>query len=232
MICFTTVTHLINHKAVEVWAAMHHIYQMYMLHGFHIVAIAGNGEFAWIANQVASLPTNPILNLVAALEHLGLIKRNIHFLKEKACLIFHSMPFECIPAVMCIHMVLHTVQFMNSFPRKGGLKHYPPNVIMNGTRLHMNQLQLKFGRYCQVAEDVTPCNSLAVRTCGAISMGPSGNLSGGQRFLALDTGKLIFRNCWKELPMPLAVINRVNVLDSIERSMLVFTDCLGGVIGN
>jgi hypothetical protein len=31
MICFTTVTHIINHKVVEVWAAMHKIYQMYML---------------------------------------------------------------------------------------------------------------------------------------------------------------------------------------------------------
>jgi hypothetical protein len=29
MICFTTVTHLINHKVVEVWAVMHKIYQMY-----------------------------------------------------------------------------------------------------------------------------------------------------------------------------------------------------------
>jgi hypothetical protein len=28
MICFTTVTQLINHKVVEVWAAMHKIYQM------------------------------------------------------------------------------------------------------------------------------------------------------------------------------------------------------------
>ena len=92
---------------------------------------------------------------------------------------------------MLIRMVLHTVQFMNSFLQKGGLKHYPPNAIMNGTRLHMNQLQLKFGSYCQVVEDVTPCSSLAARTRGAISMGPSGNLSGGQRFLALNTGKLI-----------------------------------------
>ena len=65
---------------------------------------------------------------------------------------------------MCIRMVLHTVQFMNSFPWKGGLKHYPLSAIMNGTRLHMNQLQLKFGSYCQVAEDVTPRNSLAART--------------------------------------------------------------------
>jgi hypothetical protein len=64
MICFTTVTHLINHKVmVEVWAAVHKIYHMYMLCGFHIVEITGDGEFAWIVDQVASLPTNPILNL-------------------------------------------------------------------------------------------------------------------------------------------------------------------------
>ena len=62
---------------------------------------------------------------------------------------------------------------------------------MTGAQLHMNQLQLKFGSYCQVAEDVTPRNSLAARTRAAISMGPSGNLSGGHRFMALDTGKMI-----------------------------------------
>ncbi len=80
MICFMTVTHLINHKVVEVWAAMHKTYQMYMLCGFHIVQIAGVGKFVWIADQVASLPTNPILNLAAASEHVGLIERNIRFL--------------------------------------------------------------------------------------------------------------------------------------------------------
>ncbi len=95
---------------------------------------------------------------------------------------------------------------------------------MTGAQLHMSQLQLKLGSYCQVAEDVTPCNSLAARTCGAISMGPSENLSGGQRFLALDTGKMIVRNHWKELPMLSAVIDRVNVLGHAKCSLLVFTD--------
>jgi hypothetical protein len=133
---------------------------------------------------------------------------------------------------MLIRMVLYTVQFMNSFPQKGGLKHYPPSAIMNGTRLHMNQLQLKFGSYCQVAEDVTHRNSLAARTRGAISMGPSGNLSGGKCFLTLDTGKLVVRNCWKELPMTSDVIGRVNLLGRTEQSLLVFTDCLGRAIGD
>ncbi len=157
---------------------------------------------------------------------------NICFLKEKTHLIRHSLPFERIPTLMLIHMVLHTVQFMNSFLLKGGLKHYPPSAIMNGTRLHMNQLQLKFGSYCQVVEDVTSRNSLAACTWGAISMGPSKHLSGGQLFLALDTDKLIVRKCWKELPMPLAVINHVNVFGCTKRSMLVFTDCLGRAIGD
>ncbi len=63
-------------------------------------------------------------------------------------------------------------------------------------------------------------------------MGPSGILSGVQCFLALDTCKLIARNCWKELPVPLAVINRVNVLGRTKWSLLVFTDHLGRVIGD
>jgi hypothetical protein len=150
---------------------------MYMLCGFHIVEIAGDGEFAWIADQVAFLPTNPILNLAAAAKHVGLIECTIRFLKEKTCLIRHSLPFERITALMLICIVLHTVQFMNSFPRKGGLKHCPPSAIMTGAKLHVIQLQLKFGSYCQVAEDVTPHNSLAARKRGAILMGLSENLS-------------------------------------------------------
>jgi hypothetical protein len=196
-ICFTTVTHLINHKVSEVWAAMHKINQMYMLCGFHIVEIAGDGEFAWIADQVASLPTTPILNLAAASKHVGMVELNFCFLKEKTCSICQSFPFERIPALMLVCMVLYTMQFMNSFPCKGGLKHYPPRAIMTGAQLHISQLGLKFGSYGQVAEDVTPCKSLAAGTHGAISMRPSGNLSGGQGFLALDTGKVIVWNHWK-----------------------------------
>jgi hypothetical protein len=96
---------------------------------------------------------------------------------------------------------------------------------MTGTQLHISQMQLKFWSYCQVAEDAAPCNSLAARTCVPIYMGSY--LSGGQRFLALDTGTLIVRNLWNELPMPLALIDRVNMLGRVKRSLLVFTDHLG-----
>jgi hypothetical protein len=72
---------------------------MYMLRGFHIVEIAGDGEFAWIADQIASLPTNSVLDLAATSQHVGWIEHNIHFLKEKTRSICHSLPFERIPAL-------------------------------------------------------------------------------------------------------------------------------------
>ncbi len=52
-----------------------------------------------------------------------MIERNIRFLKEKVRSLRHSLPFKRIPALMLIRMVMHTVLFMNSFPRKGGLQH-------------------------------------------------------------------------------------------------------------
>jgi hypothetical protein len=91
------------------------------------------------------------------------------------------------------------------------------------------------GEFAWIADQVasvTPRNSHAARMRGGISMGPSGNLSRGQRFLALDTGKMILRNRWKEIPMPLAVINHVNVLGHAKRSLLMFTDRHGRVIGD
>jgi hypothetical protein len=78
---------------------------MYMLCGFPMVKIAGDGEFPWIADQVASLPTTPILNFAAASKYAGLVEQKTCFLKEKTCLICHSLPFECTPALMLVRMV-------------------------------------------------------------------------------------------------------------------------------
>jgi hypothetical protein len=60
----------------------------------------------------------------------------------------------------------------------------------------------------------------------------SGNLTGGQAFLALDTGEKITRFQWTELPMPAAVIKRVNQLGKNESLILTFTNRHGHKIGD
>ena len=231
-ICFTTITHMTKRNKGDVWVALLATYKMYLMRGFRIVVVKGDQEFASISDLVAGLPTMPRLDWAAASQHCGLIERNIRFLKEKIRSLRHSVPFEQVPGIMVVRMVLHVVKFVNGFPRKGGPKLYSPGEIMTDRRLHADDLRLGFGTYCQVAEHVEPRNSLAPRTRAAISLGNSGNLSGGQVFLALDTGHTITRHQWVVLPMPPAVIARVNVLGKAEPSILTFTDRHGRVIGD
>jgi hypothetical protein len=98
--------------------------------------------------------------------------------------------------VMVVSMVLHIIKFVNGFPRCGGVRHYSPSKIMTNCCIHANDVVVSFGVYYQIAENVEPRNSLAPRTRGEILLGNSGNLSGGQMFLALDTGATMIRHQW------------------------------------
>ncbi len=168
-ICFTTVTHLCFRTKALIWEALHATCKMYLLCGFHIVVIAGDQKFNSISHLIMSLPTAPKIDWAAASQHCGLIERNIWFLKEKIHSLRHSLQFERVPGIIVDHMVLHIVKFVNGFPWRGGVKHYSPGEIMTDRRLH--DLQLGFGIYCQVAENVEPRNSLALRTRAVISLG-------------------------------------------------------------
>jgi len=119
-ICFTTVTHLTYRTKASIWKALHVTYKMYLLRGFRIVVIAGDQEFASISDLVVQLPTAPKLEWAAASQHCGLIERNIRFLKEKIRSLHHSLPFERVPGIMVVRMVLHIVKFVTGFPGRGG----------------------------------------------------------------------------------------------------------------
>ncbi len=218
-ICFTMVAHLVFRTKALIWQALHVTYKIYLLCGFQIVVIAGDQEFNLISDLIVSLPTAPTLDWAAASHDCGLIERNIRFLKEKICCLRYSLPFERVPAIMVVHMALHIVEFVNGFPQRGGVKHHSPGEIMTDHCLHANDLQLAFGIYYQVAENVEPRSSLAPRMRPAIWLGNSGNLSGGQLFLALDSGQSIVRHQWVVLPVQPAVIDHVNVLGINEPSI-------------
>jgi hypothetical protein len=159
---------------------------MYLRQGFCVTVISGDRKFAALNALTAVLSTTPCLDLVAASQHCGLIERNICFLKEKICLLHHSLPFTTVPGIMVVCMVLHIIKFVNGFPCQVGVKHFSPGEILMGHCLHKSNIALSFGVYCQVAENVQPRNSLAPQTQAAILVGSLGNLSDGQVFIVLD----------------------------------------------
>jgi hypothetical protein len=132
---------------------------------------------------------------------------------------------------MVVRMVLHIIKFVNGFPPCGGVKHYSPSEIMTNCCIHANNVVVCFGIYCQIAKNVEPQNSLAPRTRGAIFLGYSGNLSGGQMFLALNTNATVIRHQWVVLPMPSSVIDHINFIGWREPPILTFANRHGQDIG-
>jgi hypothetical protein len=137
-----------------------------------------------------------MVNLASSNEHVPEIERRIRVVKERCQATQHSL--QRIPKLLRIHIVFHTVKLLNLFPTKGGVSDtLSPKTIMSGETLdYKKHLHLHIGQYCQVQEEDTPRNSLHPRTKGAISLGPSGNLQGGFKFMALNTGKKII---WRKL---------------------------------
>ncbi len=115
-ISFTTVTHLSRHTRAFLWEDLTTTYKMYLLRGFRIVVIAGDHKFASIDELAVQLPNAPKLDWATASQHCGLIEQNIRFLKEKICSPCYSLPFEEVPSILVVRMVLHIVKFVNRFP--------------------------------------------------------------------------------------------------------------------
>jgi hypothetical protein len=111
-ICFTAVNHLPNRTAPEIFKAFKEIYQYYFHRGFRIAIVLADAEFAPVKSLIDSMPGGPILNLSSTNEHATEIERHIRV--ERCRATRHSLPFERIPNLLTIHIVL------NAFKRMGG----------------------------------------------------------------------------------------------------------------
>jgi hypothetical protein len=192
-----------------------------------------DGElFAALQTMFSELYGAPQLNLTAANEHEPFVERRIRVIKERVRAVRHSLPFKQLPRKLVAHMVLHCTKLLNFVPTKSGISMtLSPKAIMSGEQIDYQDYNLPFGSYCQVHEDTQPRNSMAARTQGAISLEPSGNMQHAQHFLSLTTGEVITRYAWDVLPMPSAVIERVNALGHDQPELLTFTNYHGGIIG-
>ena len=101
---------------------------------------------------------------------------------------------------------------------------------LTGIKLdYSKHFRLPFGSYVKVHDKPSPTNSPTARTVGAITLGPTGNLEGGYKFLNLRTGKNVTRRSWTHLPMPSEVIERVNKIGFAQGKpkLLTFQDLHG-----
>ena len=80
-----------------------------------------------------ALPGVPMINLASSNEHVPEIERKTRMLKERCRADQHGLPFQQIPKLLNIHIVLQTVKLLNFFPTKGGISDtLIPKTIISG----------------------------------------------------------------------------------------------------
>lgn len=166
--------------------------------------------------------------------HVARIERKIQTVKERLrAYISHQLPFTltylgvAMLVLFCVSRLNHQVSGI------GGMTENP-RVIFSGRQTDGKMdFRAGFGEYAQCTVPNTN-STMESRTEDCIVMLPTGNRTGSVKMMSISTGKLITRDQFKILPMPLSVIMRLNEMAAAEgkkpsrRTKLVY-DVEGGL---
>jgi hypothetical protein len=199
------------------------IIKLYAVRGFHVKFILVDIQFKSIKDRGN---ITAIVNVVGKGEHVPAIERFIRVIKERCRCYYAMLPFDTLPRMVVIHLLITVMFYINAFVwRKGVSQYLSPLTILEGIVLDYNlHFQVIFGEYAHTYEDTT--NTMKSRTVGSIALGPNGNLQGGVRFYSLITGKILnrSRNDYTPLKMPEDVIRRIKTLTKNSVKGLIFGD--------
>jgi len=176
-----------------------------------IHTIMADNEFQALKEDLEEIGMN--VHVVSKNEHAPEVERQNRVIKERARAVIQTMLYERIPKKMRIALVQYTVFWLNNIPKEGQ-DQSPKEIIMGEQKLDAKYIcKLPFGAYAQVYEDREITNTMLPRTTGAINLGPS-NLRGGHKFLSLETGEILMRRRWTEMPVPTDVVARLEEMSS------------------
>ena len=166
--------------------------------------------------------------------HVSRIERKIQTVKERVrAYISYQLPFTLTYLGVAM-LVLFCVSRLNYQVSSIGAGIESPRVIFSGRQTD-GKLDFKagFGDYAQCTVPNTD-SSMDARTEDCIVMLPTGNRTASVKMMSLASGRLITRDQYKILPMPLSVITRLNEMamaegKKISRRLKSVTNVEGGL---
>jgi hypothetical protein len=113
------VNHIADRTVPQIFKAFKEMYQYYLQRGFHVTTVHAKGEFAPLKPLIESMRGGPLVNLISANEHVPKIECRIRVLKEISRETRHILPFQWIPKLLTIHIVLNVVKLLVFFVDEG-----------------------------------------------------------------------------------------------------------------
>jgi hypothetical protein len=130
-----------------------------------------------------------------------------------------TLPFTHIPKRMKIEFVYFMIPWMNAFLVKSRILPtiLPPKLLMWWRLDYRKHCCVPLETYCEVHNEPTPTNRMALRTHEAIALGSTGNLQGSVKIYFINMGRVLKRCSFTPMPMSDRVIRRVNPIGQRER---------------
>ena len=145
-------------------------------------------------------------------------ERNIRVLKERNRGVVNTLTFTYIPRRTKIELIYFVTLWLNAFPVKSGVSDTfsPREVLLRWEMDAKKHCRVLPSSYCEVQDNPNPFNTTVNRTHKGISLGRTVNLQGSVKFYCLNTGRVLKRRAFTEIPMPMAVIAKVNKIGKKE----------------
>jgi hypothetical protein len=143
--------------------------------------------------------------------HVARVERRIQVLKERMRTHVHYLPFALSLLFLSL-LVLYCVSRQNYEPsslREWGAS--PRELFLGRKADAKRDFRCAFGDFVQCTVPSTD-NTMRARTEDAVVLLPTGNRTGSVRVFALGTGKIVTRDHFQILPMPVSVITVLNKL--------------------
>jgi len=191
------VYRLRNRKKVCIAKKLETVKAKYQSRGFKVNVFYGDNEFDH--EIVRDVFPGAIFDICSADEHVPVVERAIRTVKERTRCLCNSVPYKKYTKLMTVHAVITAVRWINQFPSKGGISDIasPAKILEGISEPDMNVKRVSFGTYALVYNGTN--NNMEERSVPGIALSQS-NLTGGNFFMSLDTGKRIHSNSWKEVP--------------------------------
>ena len=211
-IMYRTCARIVDRTHKHYRSGLEDIFRLYEPQGFVVARIHGDQEFKSVVRELQEDGKILSFNLANSQEHQPHAERNNRTIQERVRALFHSLPYQALPIIPLVYLVMEAAQKLNFFPPKGGVSpYYSPREIVTGQRLDYNKkCKIPTLSYVLAHDEPTPSNTQAPRGLDCLYLRPAPHSTqGGHECWHLATQKVIIRRKVTRIPVTASVIAAV-----------------------
>ena len=180
--------------------------------GFNITYMRSDNERAFLTKRFTDrlAEAEIVQDTVAAGGHAPKAERRIRFVKEKARIIWHMLPYN--PSAMIQDwLVMFANRVTNMQRASNSISTLTPREKFTGRQGDFRHVKAPFGSYVQCVVPNTN-NTMEQRTEAGIALMPKDNLTGTWYIYKIQTGRIVSRDNFTVIPMPDKLVQHMNRL--------------------